>query len=245
MSPSLASSTHATRMKPTNLKASLLQYDANWVWSKRHRSHEVILSESYRKVYFHPNWSKGTAGVRGTHAINSCRHYWEIHVSHRVFGTSMMFGVGTANVRLNANMFVNMLGEDENGWGLSHKGLVWHGGFTYKFSEPFIENEATVIGIYFDGLNGTLTYYKDGRCLGVAFHDLNKIGEPLYPIVISTSAKTEMVLTETRRDFPSLKDRCRGEILKHIKQKSNLENLGLKNHEVVNYLLDEFYEPQP
>lgn len=38
-------------------------------------------------AYFHPNWSKGTAAVRGNHAINSCRHYWEIHVSHRVFGT--------------------------------------------------------------------------------------------------------------------------------------------------------------
>lgn len=38
-------------------------------------------------AYFHPNWSKGTAAVRGTQAINSCRHYWEIHVSHRVFGT--------------------------------------------------------------------------------------------------------------------------------------------------------------
>lgn len=38
-------------------------------------------------VHFHPNWSKGTAAVRGTHAINNGRHYWEIHVSHRVFGT--------------------------------------------------------------------------------------------------------------------------------------------------------------
>ena len=23
--------------------------------------------------------------------------------------------------------FVNMLGEDEHSWGLSHKGLLWHG----------------------------------------------------------------------------------------------------------------------
>lgn len=33
----------------------------------------------------------------------------------------MMFGIGTADVRLHVNKFINMLGEDENGWGLSHK----------------------------------------------------------------------------------------------------------------------------
>ncbi|XP_031623310.1 SPRY domain-containing SOCS box protein 3-like [Contarinia nasturtii] len=220
-----------------------LEYDDDWVWSKRHRSHEVVLTKPCRKAYFHPNWSKGTAGVRGTHAINSCRHYWEIHVSHRVFGTSMMFGVGTEDARLHANKFENMLGEDENGWGLSHKGLVWHGGIAYRFTEQFNENEATVIGIYFDGLNGTLTYYKDGRCLGVAFRGLNKVEKPLYPIIISTAAKTEMVVSETRRDFPSLQDRCRAEILKHIKQKSELDKLELPTV-IVSYLSSVFFEPQ-
>lgn len=38
-------------------------------------------------AYFHPNWSLRTAGVRGTHAINGCRHFWEIQVNHRLFGT--------------------------------------------------------------------------------------------------------------------------------------------------------------
>lgn len=156
----------------------------------------------------------------------------------------MMFGVGTADVRLQANKFENMLGEDENGWGLSHKGLLWHGGIAYKFTDRFVENEATVIGLYFDGINGTLTYYKDGNCLGVAFRGLNKVEKPLYPFIMSTAAKTEMVVNETRRDFPDLKDRCRGEIMKHIKHKSDLFKLELPAM-VIRYLSDAFNDQRP
>lgn len=59
-----------------------------WSWSQRHRSQEVVLSgPTYRIASFHPNWSKGTAGVRGTRILNNGRYYWEIHLSHRVFGT--------------------------------------------------------------------------------------------------------------------------------------------------------------
>lgn len=140
---------------------------------------------------------------------------------------SMMFGIGTKDVRLQANKFTNMLGEDENGWGLSHKGELWHGGAAYKFTQLFRENHPTKIGVFFDGINGTLTYFKDGVCLGVAFHSLNKIDKPLYPFIMSTAAKTEMYVTNTFRDFPSLMDRCRGEILKHIQQKSDLDKLEL------------------
>jgi len=96
----------------------------NWTWSKRHRSKEVVLSgPNFRTVHFHPNWSKGTAGIQGKRPLNNGRYYWELHVSQRVFGTSIMFGIGTRNCRLHANAFRNMLGENEHGWGLSHKGV--------------------------------------------------------------------------------------------------------------------------
>lgn len=156
----------------------------------------------------------------------------------------MMFGIGTADVRLHANKFVNMLGEDENGWGLSHKGLLWHGGIAYRFTKRFVENQATKIGLYFDNINGTLTYFKDGVCLGVAFHGLNKVKKPLYPYVMSTAAKTEMYVAQTRRDFPELKDLCRGEILKHIKHKSELQQLELPVV-VMEYLSEGIFEVRP
>ena len=35
--------------------------------------------------------------------------------------------------------------------------------------------QATVVGILFNGIEGNLTYYKDGRYLGVAFQGLDKV----------------------------------------------------------------------
>lgn len=153
----------------------------------------------------------------------------------------MMFGIGTKDVRLHADRFTDMLGEDENGWGLSHKGLLWHGGTAYQFTKLFKENVPTKIGILFDGIYGTLTYYKDGCCLGVAFRNLNKIKKPLYPIIMSTAAKTEMFVTNTYRDFPSLKDQCCVEILKHIQQKSDIDKLELPVS-VTKYLKESYCE---
>lgn len=139
----------------------------------------------------------------------------------------MMFGIGTDDVRLSYNRFCNLLGEDGNSWALSHKGLVWHRGIGYIFTKRFVENEPTKIGMLFDGINGTLTYYKDGKCLGVAFHGLNKINKPLYPIVSSSAAKTELCVAEQRREFVSLQDRCRAEILKHITDKEHIRQLDI------------------
>lgn len=153
----------------------------------------------------------------------------------------MMFGVGTADVRLESKNFENLLGEDGNGWGLNHKGCLWHNGLAYIYTKMFVEEVPATIGVYFDGLGGTLTYYKDGKCLGVAFHDLHKIKKPLYPIVISTAAKSQMFISKARRDFPSLQDRCRSEILKHVENESDIKSLELP-FIVTNYLLDGFYK---
>ncbi|XP_052896175.1 SPRY domain-containing SOCS box protein 3 [Anopheles moucheti] len=209
-----------------------------WSWNKRDRSKEVWLSRSdNRRVYFHPNWSKGTAGIRGTRVLNNGRYYWEISLSQRVFGTSMMFGIGTKKARLHVNMFTNLLGEDRNGWGLSHKGLLWHGGVARNYTKRFKENQPTKIGLLFDGIAGTLTYYKDDVCLGIAFRGLNEVREPLYPIVCSTAAKTEMLLSETRRDFVNLQDRCRAIIIKHINTRDKLDRLALP-YFIKNYLAE-------
>ena len=97
-------------------------------------------------------------------------------LSHRAITT-------TTRARLHVDAFVNMLGEEETSWGLSHKGLLWHGDRHKTYIKPFRENVATTIGLYFDGIAGTLTYYKDGQCLGVAFSGLQEVTEPLYPIV--------------------------------------------------------------
>ena len=80
-----------------------------------------------------------------------------------------MFGIGTQKARLHVDAFVNMLGENEDSWGLSHKGCLWHNGSYRHYTKNFKENISTTIGILFDGIAGTLTYFKDGVNLGVAF----------------------------------------------------------------------------
>ena len=156
--------------------------EEQWTWNKKDKSHEVkVQGTRYLTAHFHPNWSNGTAGIRGSVPLNYGRHYWEIKVSQRIFGTSMMFGIGTKSARLHVDAFVNMLGEDAHSWGLSHKGLLWHNGQCTEFTKPFIENQATTLGMLFDWFEGTLTYFKDGVCLGTAFTGLNNIEEDLFP----------------------------------------------------------------
>lgn len=185
-----------------------------WTWNAADKSHEVRLcGRGQRTTLFHPNWSNGTAGVRGNRCLNGGVYYWEVRVSSRVFGTSMMFGIATSSARLHVDAFVNLLGEDEESWGLSHKGLVWHAGRARVYTTPFKENEATTIGVLFDGLEGTLSFYKDGVCLGPAFTGLENVRRDIYPVVCSTAAKTEMTLGARRRAYLSLQDRCRAAIL--------------------------------
>ncbi|XP_066260094.1 SPRY domain-containing SOCS box protein 3 [Euwallacea similis] len=205
-----------------------LPCEDHWSWDKQHHSHEVTLGgKQLRTARFHPNWSSGTAGVRGTKILNNGRYYWELILSRRIFGTSMMFGVGTKKARLHEDSFVNLLGIDKHSWGLSHKGLIWHNGNWSYYTKPFRENVSTRIGVLFDGVAGTLTYYKDGKCLGIAFRGLNEIKEPLFPAVCSTAAKTEMILENMKRDFVNLQDRCRAVIVKRLNCKEDVKKLCL------------------
>lgn len=197
-----------------------------------------------RTAFFHPNWSSGTAGVRGTRILNNGRFFWELRISKRIFGTSIMFGVGTKSARIHADAFINLMGEDCNSWALSHKGLLWHGGRCYHYTKPFRENEPTTIGVLFDGVEGTLTYYKDSKCLGVAFRGLQDVKEPLYPMVCSTAAKTEVTLGDKKRDFANLQDRCRSVIAKQIKNKKELEKLMIPTS-IKNYLAEVVGEHKP
>ena len=204
--------------------------DDDWTWNPREKSHEVKLSggENNRTAQFHPNWSNGTAGIRGTKELQAgSRYYWEITIPSRVFGTSMMLGVGTKKTRLHIDAFVNIIGEDDQGWGLSHRGLLWHNGKSRKYTKPFKENESTKVGILYDGVKGTLTYYKDGVCLGEAFSGLNQLNNDLYPMVASTAARTEMRIGVRKRSFTSLQDRCRVIIAKRLRTRQCLDELFL------------------
>lgn len=190
---------------------------------------------NFHTALFHPNWSGDTAGLKGTRILNNGRHFWEMYISNRIFGTSIMFGIGTKMARVHADTFINLVGEDRHSWGLSHKGLLWHNGKYFEYTKPFSENRETKIGVFFDGIAGTLTYYKDGECLGVAFRGLQDIKEPLFPIISSSAAKTEITLRIMKRDFVNLQDRCRSVIVEHFKNKNDLDKLMLPSR-ITSYL---------
>ncbi|KAL4235567.1 hypothetical protein ACF0H5_003963 [Mactra antiquata] len=202
--------------------------DDYWAWNKKDKSHEVkLVGTRQQTAHFHPKWSNGTAGVRGTRCLNYGIHYWEVRLSQRLFGTSMMLGVGTKRARLHVDAFVNLVGEDEQSWGISHKGVAWHSGKSRTFTKPFRENEATTVGLLFDWNKGTLSYFKDGEYLGVAFTGLNHVDQELFPIVCSTAAKTEMTLGRRRRTYHSLQDRCRAAIVSKIREEKQIDTLPL------------------
>ena len=71
-------------------------------------------------------------------------------------------------------MFIS--GKDNQSWGLTYKGTIWHNGVSHKYCEPFYEPK-TVIGCHLNLYDGTLTFYKNGQNLGVAFRGLNRVGK--------------------------------------------------------------------
>lgn len=53
--------------------------DDQWSWNRRDRSPEVRLyGTAFRTAHFHPNWSSGTAGVRGKRVLNNGRYNKEL-----------------------------------------------------------------------------------------------------------------------------------------------------------------------
>ena len=66
------SSSEPQQLPPTQPLAHACE--DSWTWDTKEKSHEVRLSgPRHRIAHFHPNWSNGTAGVRGTRKLNGGR----------------------------------------------------------------------------------------------------------------------------------------------------------------------------
>ncbi|XP_077357986.1 SPRY domain-containing SOCS box protein 3 isoform X3 [Festucalex cinctus] len=166
--------------------------DFDWVWDERVKSSGVFLSCDDRKVSFHSDYSCGTAAIRGTRELAEGQHFWEVKMTSPVYGTDMMVGIGTAEVNLEKFKynFGSLLGHDEDSWGLSYTGLLQHKGEKVNFSSRF--GQGSIIGLHLDTWHGTLTIYKNRRCVGVAATRLQN--KKLYPMLCSTAAKSSMKL---------------------------------------------------
>lgn len=172
-----------------------LLLDFDWVWDDLNKSSATLLSCDNRKVNFHVEYSCGTAAIRGTKELGEGQHFWEIKMTSPVYGTDMvsgwqgmvggqimlsalslgslcpacysqMVGIGTSDVDLDKyhHTFCSLLGRDEDSWGLSYTGLLHHKGDKTSFSSRF--GQGSIIGVHLDTWHGTLTFFKNRKCIG-------------------------------------------------------------------------------
>lgn len=128
-----------------------------------------------------------------------------------------MVGVGTERTLLHQGdyKYIDLIGMDSESWGLSYKGKIWHNGQSKQYCQPFYD-KTTVITCHLDLYSGTLSFYCNGGSLGVAFTGLDKIGEPLYPIVSSTASESELGLGTRGCQYLSLQEKCFQAIKRHL-----------------------------
>ncbi|XP_063077943.1 SPRY domain-containing SOCS box protein 3 isoform X2 [Engraulis encrasicolus] len=186
----------------------------DWVWDEACKSSSTYLSCSDRKVSFHMEYSCGTAAIRGNQELADGQHFWEIKMTSPVYGTDMMVGVGTSEVNLDQfrHSFCSLLGTDGDSWGLSYTGLLHHKGAKVTFSPRF--GQGSIIGVHLDNWHGTLTFYKNRRCIGVAARQLQN--KRLYPMVCSTAAKSSMKMIRSCSVPTSLQYLCCDRLRQHM-----------------------------
>ncbi|XP_054036683.1 SPRY domain-containing SOCS box protein 3 [Dryobates pubescens] len=180
--------------------------DFEWVWDELNKSTATQLSCDNRKVNFHTEYSCGTAAIRGTKELAEGQHFWEIKMTSPVYGTDMMVGIGTSEVNLDKyrHTFCSLLGKDEDSWGLSYTGLLHHKGDKMSFSSRF--GQGSIIGVHLDTWHGTLTFFKNRKCIGVAATKLQN--KRFYPMVCSTAAKSSMKVIRSCASCTSLQYLC-------------------------------------
>ncbi|CAH2325943.1 SPRY domain-containing SOCS box 3-like [Pelobates cultripes] len=218
---------------PASMKPPLLQgfVEETWTWSSDGLSSDTELSPCRRDVYFHTDpvlESCGTAGVRGSTGFVQGEHYWEVEFLEPASGYSVMVGVGTSKAALHAGSYeyINLLGKDTESWGLSYKGTFWHRCSSRQYTEPFYDR-GTVIGVHLNLKEGTLTFYKNRQCLGLAFTGLHKVLSPLYPMVSSTAPGIELSLGLRSSTLPTLEERCLSTLAHGLAKKDLVDLLPL------------------
>lgn len=106
-----------------------------------------------------------------------------------------MIGVGTENFNINqlCQEFNNLLGFDNESWGMTFNGKLCHNKKVSDYHPIAGFTMGSIVGVHLDMWNGTLEYYLNRIPLGIAFTGLkNKI---LYPMLSSTAAHSIMKLT--------------------------------------------------
>lgn len=181
----------------------------DWVWDSE-AAHPDTKITNGTELVFHPVYSQGTAVIRGTQPLQHGRHhYWEIKVLSTLAGTDIMLGIGTDKVDLLSHRFkfASVLGQDDQSWGYSYRGLTQHNGQLKYYGKKF--SQGRIIGIYVDMFRGVLEFYLNRRSQGRAYANLPRDSAVhIYPMVCSTSAKSSLKLINAASFSDSLVFSC-------------------------------------
>lgn len=199
----------------------------------------ILFGSEQRNVLLNSNNSYHTVAIRGNKILNGGKFYWEIISPNDFYGTSNQFGICTEEASLYDSNYTVLIGKDIHGWALNYTGFIHHNGQEQLYSpnintmkkmdgcfscETYTYN---TIGILFDGIEGTLTYYLNGKSMGIAFTNLHKVTAKLFPVVSSTTIQTMLIMGIQKREFHSLKDRCQITITSNLSEKSQINQLSL------------------
>jgi hypothetical protein len=68
----------------------LIEQECCWTWDSQSMSGSITIGNQ-DEVLFHPDYSCGTAAIRGEEPFElGCQHYWEIKMTSAVYGTDMV-----------------------------------------------------------------------------------------------------------------------------------------------------------
>ncbi|CAJ0579929.1 unnamed protein product, partial [Mesorhabditis spiculigera] len=165
------------------------------------RNGEVEVSRD--QVVFHPTYAYGTSGVRGNKKlIRGCVAYWEIIVAGKLYGTSVMFGIGTSKVKTKLEwMFADLLGSDTESYGLNHQAIAQHNGLMVRAARTPMPEDNCVVGMLFDGRDGTLSYFVNGQFLCTPFTCIDMTKE-YYPMISSTAQQSRFIVQAQKSLYP-------------------------------------------
>ena len=159
----------------------------------------------------------------GTDALNSDWHYWEVKLKNtRRNGPS--FGLlGNTILGVTIGKAISDIGEGNNytmfneSWVLDTRfSILNQQRVRHRLVNPFRRKFSTVIGMFLDRQQGTLSYYKNGEPLGVKHRGLDYVKDhELFPVIVSNSG-VKVTLIKRLRSYHNLQDRCRGIILREL-----------------------------
>ncbi|TMW60899.1 hypothetical protein Poli38472_000941 [Pythium oligandrum] len=149
------------------LKAPLVRFDEGKC------SYHAVIQENRSAVI---QIAKGFGSVLGNCEIRIGVKYWEVELQATRGGDGVFIGVGPTDLPLNGSILNRGVF-----WGISCvTGHKLHDTIDY-YSEPFRDGD--VVGVLLDMEHGRLTFYKNGRNLGVAFSGIQtKVLCPVFSL---------------------------------------------------------------